>query len=283
MSDADKAAPSKLRASLVLFGLVIAVVIVVIAAGFARWFGGPLAEAILALVLMVGAVVLAARVARVPPSAIGLARPFSSSNQIGLLVGTLGGVACAGAAFGISLVFGAYHVETLSSPRISFVLTLTVATLIHATFEEVAFRAGIVGIAARAFPRWAAISIPAALFAAAHLINPGVALLGVLNTFLLGIVLGMLYLGSKPTLGTCSGWHFGWNIAVAFVGTPVSGHARDLWLHSRPVGDPSWTGGRYGIEASLSTTIIAVALLAGLGYSATRRNRSERISKMSLD
>ncbi|MFK7985183.1 MAG: lysostaphin resistance A-like protein [Sandaracinaceae bacterium] len=184
----------------------------------------------------------------------------------GLALGAGIGLLSAFSAFGIAVASGAYSVTFDGSPSWAVVGSLVLSTFVHAYFEELAFRSGLVGSLLRRVPAPIAILVPALLFGAAHLGNPGASAIGTFNTIVLGLALGAMFLpvsGGKRSLGLVTGWHAGWNLAVALCGTAVSGTSSTLWASAEPVGPLWWTGGEYGLEGSLATSIVAVVVLAG--------------------
>jgi len=106
------------------------------------------------------------------------------------------------------------------------------------------------------------ISIFSLLFGAVHLTNPGASPLGLINTVAIGVVLAIAYLRTRA-LWLPWGIHFGWNVSLGLVlGLPVSGlRVFNVILHTTVKGPAWFTGGVYGIEASLP---VAVAILAGM-------------------
>jgi membrane protease YdiL (CAAX protease family) len=102
------------------------------------------------------------------------------------------------------------------------------------------------------------------LFALAHASNQNVSLLGLVNTFGFGLVLGYAYLRSRD-LWLPIAIHFGWNWALAIFGLNVSGFKMGVtgYVVRWRVSD-LWSGGAYGPEASVLTCGVIVALLYAL-------------------
>jgi membrane protease YdiL (CAAX protease family) len=99
-----------------------------------------------------------------------------------------------------------------------------------------------------------------ALFAAMHGGNPNSTWLGLLNTAGFGILFGYALLRSGG-LWMPIGLHFGWNFTLPLFGVNVSGLTMRLtgfemqWNTS-----PLWSGGDYGPEGSLLTSIVLLGL-----------------------
>jgi membrane protease YdiL (CAAX protease family) len=98
----------------------------------------------------------------------------------------------------------------------------------------------------------------AALFGFAHLANGNVQFLGVANTVLWGCLLGYAYARAR-TLWLPSGIHFGWNLALVAFTSNMSGITirATAWDLQWSAGD-LWSGGSYGLEGGLLTTIVVV-------------------------
>ena len=217
---------------------------------------------------------------REPPEAIGLHGTPRTIAQGG--AGLALGVASALGAFAIAWAAGGYAVgwaPRAEWPGVGDEIAAIVALGLGAAFEEVVFRAGVAGTLSRAFSRPVAIVAPAIPFALAHLLNPHVSAAAEANIVLAGVVLGLLYFDPAgapgvPSLGLCTGWHLGWNATIDALGIPVSGNPSVArYLHVRPVA-AAWSGGEFGIEAGLGTTIVLAALVAWLGL----RQRGAKLS-----
>jgi len=135
--------------------------------------------------------------------------------------------------------------------------------LIQGGLEEWVFR-GYIYRAFRERWSWATSASATALgFALLHGPNPGVETVGLVNTFLLGIVMAAVVEGTG-TLWAAVAAHGIWNFVMANVlALPVSG-AKVWALFSFELEGPAWvTGGAYGPEGSwLLTGLVVVVLVA---------------------
>jgi membrane protease YdiL (CAAX protease family) len=200
----------------------------------------------------------------------------------------------AGAAFGVAMivvtlamaaVFGGGRVAIGARahwPLASSFALHFASTTLQATFEEVAFRAGLVGVIALAFRRETAIAVPAVLFGLAHAGNHGASIYSIANTAIAALVLEGLFLlptrdGRAPSLAASSGFHIAWNFALsAILGATVSGGTSSARFLDVTIPAGTWSGGAYGIEASPATTIsygvAAAVLLTSVLRGRPRRN-----------
>lgn len=154
-------------------------------------------------------------------------------------------------------------------------LGLTAAVLLPAALaEELAFRGVPLLAASRAVGRMPATVGLASLFALAHLRNPEVTPLALLNIALAGIFLGLVFF-TAGGLWTSTGAHLGWNLALAGLGAPVSGLSLPMpWLDYAP-GGPAWlTGGSFGPEGGA----LASLCLAGGSLAIRRRLRRKEMA-----
>src|SRR5258708_2561925 len=149
----------------------------------------------------------------------------------------------------------------LQSPSLPHSLTLASLFLLAAAGEELLFRGYGFQRVIENIGRAPTLILLSVFFAAGHAHNPNTTWPGLANTVLVGLVFGFAYLRTGR-LWLPIGWHWGWNLAEAGFGFAVSGlRMPEAPLAATVFGSPLWTGGAYGPEAGLPTTI---ALLAGL-------------------
>ncbi len=135
--------------------------------------------------------------------------------------------------------------------------------LVGSAGEELLFRGYGFQHLIRAFGPWISILSTSGLFAWAHTQNPAFSRVGMVNTALFGMLFGYAYWRTRD-LWAPLGMHFGWNFSLATFGANVSGLKIKLTgLSVVPEGSALFSGGAYGPEASLWTT---VALLAATSF-----------------
>jgi len=128
--------------------------------------------------------------------------------------------------------------------------------LLPAAFaEEFAFRGVALVLLSRAFGRGVAVVTLALFFAAAHVLNPEVTRLGILNVGLAGVFLGAVFY-MPGGIWTAMAAHFAWNFALATLAAPVSGLPFLLPGIDYLPGSPRWlSGGTFGPEGGLIATV----------------------------
>lgn len=189
-------------------------------------------------------------------------------GQRNFLTGTAAGVAAGVAAAGLPVLFGMATLGRVSEPELAYgtgkFLFVTVILWLGAAGEELMFRGYAFQILARRFGPWPVIPSFAALFAIGHFDNPSASWAGVANTALWGVVLGLAWWRSRD-LWLPIGLHFGWNWALPLFGVRLSGFKMGLTGYALEwKAGPLWSGGEYGIEAGLPTTLAAAALAVWL-------------------
>jgi hypothetical protein len=191
----------------------------------------------------------------------GLARPWLTGVGLGLLM----------AALAVALAFVASRATvrlTGDWPRYLTVATPLAATLAGAALlEELWFRGYPLRRLANATGPWAALTVVSLGFAAAHLRNPELGAIGLLNIALAGVWLSFAFF-SPAAMPLAWGLHFGWNAGLGLVfDAPVSGWRLRVPGVEYTPGKLAWVdGGLFGPEGGVVATIVLIAgTLAVLG------------------
>ena len=131
--------------------------------------------------------------------------------------------------------------------------------LAAAVGEEIVFRGAVFRIIEEGFGTLIALLLSAALFGALHGFNPGASPTSMAAIALeAGILLGAAYTATR-SLWLPIGLHFGWNFAEGGIfGAAVSGNTAHGVVASTFSGDPLWTGGAFGPEASVVAVIVCL-------------------------
>ena len=130
---------------------------------------------------------------------------------------------------------------------------------VQSSFEEIVSRSFMIPSITARSNIWVALFISSSLFAILHLTNPSISLTSTINIFLAGLVLGLLYLRYQSIWPAIS-FHAAWNFFQgSFYGFEVSGHEVYSYIDSTENG-PDWlTGGSFGFEGSLMTTLLLLS------------------------
>jgi hypothetical protein len=183
-----------------------------------------------------------------------------------LSIGIALGAVAASLAVLPEVVLGLAHFHYASSADASWRGALFTPVLLFcgALGEEIAFRGFALQYLMRGYGRWAAILGVGALFGLLHAENPGATTMSTINTAGFGIVFGAAVLRSRD-LWLPAGIHFAWNTALPFLGVGLSGLTIKVTGYELvwSAGD-LWSGGRYGPEASVITSVVIALLLAAV-------------------
>jgi len=194
-----------------------------------------------------------------PPAALGfhLDGKAAPALAIGTGVGTL---IALGAVGSLALVGGvAWTAE--SGTVLGWLAAGSSALLflaLPAAAEEVLLRGYLLQALGEAWGTGRALFLTSVLFAVAHLGNPGITALAVLNIAAAGLWLGVIWVRTG-SLWWATGAHLGWNWGGAYVADlPVSGlELFDAPFYEASTGGPDWLGGGpFGPEGSVLATLV---------------------------
>lgn len=193
-------------------------------------------------------------------SDIGLG--WNASSRRNLLLGWAGGGGAGCLVVGVPLLAGLAEMrpdpEYPGSVAAFFFVSLVL--LFGAAGEEMLFRGyGFQALVAGIGP-FASILPVSILFAWLHAGNDYANTLGLVNTFGWGVILGVAFLRSGD-LWFPIGLHFGWNWMLPIYGVSVSGFTMNTvgYTIDWRVRD-LWSGGAYGPEGGLLTSLVLVVL-----------------------
>lgn len=185
---------------------------------------------------------------RLRQCALGLALGAGLLALVALAILALGGIT-------ITWAFTPAAIGTISVAALFF--------LAQGVWEELVYRAYLMPHLSKAWGDTASILVTSVLFTVFHALNPGLGVMPILNLTVFGLVFALLYYrtGSMWITGLA---HSAWNFAQGYVfGSEVSGNAtHHSVMASRPVqGHELLSGGSFGFEGSIVTTLTGVALI----------------------
>jgi uncharacterized protein len=196
-----------------------------------------------------------------PLHSVGL--PVHKRMPIELLQGALVGGGMMSIVFFTQYSLGWVTLEWqgFNAGEISGIILYTGLLFFLAAFgEELFFRGYPFQILVESIKAPAAVIVMSVAFSAAHMMNPNISLLALVNILLAGVWLSVAYLKTR-TLWFPAGLHMSWNFLQGTVFSyPVSGQLfDDKTLFTNSVSGPdSLTGGEFGPEAGLMTTIVLI-------------------------
>ncbi|MBQ1213419.1 MAG: CPBP family intramembrane metalloprotease [Tidjanibacter sp.] len=129
--------------------------------------------------------------------------------------------------------------------------------------EELLFRGWMMGEMREYLPTWVAVAASSLLFGLAHVFNPHVTALALVNLSLLGALWALCVL-KTGSLWMAMAMHSFWNFAQGKIaGMAVSGGSgtsSSVWQFEGVAGG-LWGTGAFGLEGNLATTIVIVVAL----------------------
>jgi membrane protease YdiL (CAAX protease family) len=193
-------------------------------------------------------------------SDFGLGWAAASGRE--LLTGIAGGAGGAILIVMVAVTSGLASFDTVPLAEHAWggIPVLIVVLLFGSVGEELVFHGYAFQHLVRHMGEFATVLPVGILFGLLHLVNQNVTLLAVVNTIAWGVLLGCAYLRTRA-LWLPIGLHFGWNAATPFLGENLSGFTiavTGYQLHWRT--GVLWSGGAYGLEGGLFTTVVVAGL-----------------------
>jgi uncharacterized protein len=206
-------------------------------------------------------------------------RPFTDiglqtgrPSALNFVIGVLFGGGAAALMLLAPLLAGTGHLvlrehSSFAWPSLLFFLA---ALWFAAAGEEMIFRGYAFQLLIEKMGPYATVLPVGVIFGLTHMSNPYSSPLAVFNTVLWGILLGYAFLRSHD-LWLPLGLHFGWNAILPLFGVNLSGLTIEVSRYSyRWDLLPLWSGGDYGPEGGLLTTIFVVGLFFALAKAPVR-------------
>lgn len=174
------------------------------------------------------------------------------------------------------VVLGQYRLESihLNPYSLAFVVFTIPFWILQGTAEELVTRAWLIPQLAKRTNLKVAIIISSSLFTLLHLGNPGITFLSEIDLFLFGVAMS-LYLLKTDTIWGIGGIHGAWNFAQGnLFGVLVSGQSSGTSImRFTPQGNQDWlSGGSFGIEGSIVSSIILFLLILYLAHQLKKEN-----------
>lgn len=174
------------------------------------------------------------------------------------------------------VVLGQYRLESihLNPYSLAFVVFTIPFWILQGTAEEVVARAWLLPQLASRTNLKLAILISSLFFTLLHMGNSGLTPLSLVNLFLFGVAMA-LYLLKTDTVWGVAGIHGAWNFAQGnLFGILVSGQPSGTSLVTfLPQGNQDWlSGGSFGIEGSIMTSLVLLLLIVYLANKLKKEN-----------
>jgi membrane protease YdiL (CAAX protease family) len=185
------------------------------------------------------------------------------------------GLALSASAAAVIWLLGGYQISSVSdrSAWVYLIVRGLGPAVAVSVIEEILLRGLVLRILAEGIGRWWALAVSSLLFGALHMANPHASIFIALGLAIeAGFMLGVAFLWTNR-LWLPIGIHLAWNFALsAIIGGAISGLPASAIIKAKLVG-PDWiSGGEFGIEGSLVSTIICTAAGCAI-LQLTLRNR----------
>jgi len=205
---------------------------------------------------------------------LGLHWNRSSMENLGL--GILGGAGSACLVLAPPLMAGVAQISGTPGDQtsVSVIIFVTALLALGAMGEELMMRGYGFQVLLAASGPWSTILPVGIVFAWLHTGNPNATWLGIGNTAGFGILFGYAFFRSRD-IWLPAGLHFGWNITLPLFGVNVSGLRMNMTGHEMVWHTGTiWSGGDYGPEGSVLTSMVMILLAIYLWRVPIRRQVS---------
>ena len=207
-------------------------------------------------VTILGVIIYCKKIRKRSYASIGIVRKSIMKNY---LIGSLIGAGLLVVIYLILFICG--NTGSINFNGFSFVIILfLIGFIIQSASEEFLMRGYFMNSVAARSNIAVAVILNSVIFMVLHLTNPGVTFISMLNILIIGMVFSLLFLLSE-NIWMVSGMHFFWNFASGcLLGSNVSGMEISSLFTIPLIGNELFTGGKFGIEGSIVTTIVTCAL-----------------------
>ncbi len=176
----------------------------------------------------------------------------------------------------ITLEYGHIQIDGINFSGSKILLSIILFALIAFT-EETLFRGYVLRNLTLSFSPYLALIISAICFSIMHGFNPSINLIGLVNLFLAGLLLGIPYLFNKNLWFPIS-LHFSWNFFQSLFGYNVSGQDSYSLIEFQTLDKNLINGGDFGFEGSIFSVLIQIILIICLTLYYERRRKTSQIS-----
>ena len=195
---------------------------------------------------------------------------FSIRNTNELLIGSLLGAVSIIIGFLIIIQLKWDLIEILPL-RITYLFSSFLMLAFGAFLEEIIFRGYILRKLSGEFSAFTALLLSSVLFMLAHIFNASISFFPLLNIFLAGILLGLLYLITR-NIWMVAGFHLFWNYTQSLLGFDVSGQGLPSVFTLNFPEMNSLNGGEFGFEGSYICSAILTIGTISAAYLLKKRN-----------
>lgn len=187
----------------------------------------------------------------------GWIKKYLNGFAIGLFMNSL--------VIGLIALFGGIEISSSDTNitgfnAIGIVALFLVGFIVQGASEEILSRGWMMQVIGARYVPWLGVLLSSILFAILHLGNAGINLSSVLNLIFFALFMTLLVLKDGSLWSACA-WHSAWNWSLGNIfGLSVSGSGEKATIFDlNTVGNEYISGGGFGPEGSLITTIVLIA------------------------
>lgn len=177
----------------------------------------------------------------------------------------------------LTVLFGANSIKLCSGINTGLILLYLLGFFFQGMSEEFIFRGCLMtSIGGKRSP-YLAIGISAFAFALAHIANPGVSVLAMINLTLFGVFASVYMICFDDIWGVCA-IHSIWNFSqgnIFGISVSGSGSTESIFRTSAESSSAILTGGKFGIEGSIFTTLVLCIGIAAVLLIMSKRQSTE--------
>lgn len=198
---------------------------------------------------------------------------YFKNHKKGFLVGLLAGLFIM--AIGYSVLYALNQLEFVETIFLGDEFLMTgLLFIIVSLSEEIMFRGYVLRNLMESMNKYVALFVSALFFALMHAANPNLSLIGNINLFLAGILLGLPYIYTKNLMFPIA-FHFSWNFFQSLFGFNVSGLDSYSLIEFETMQDTWVNGGDFGFEGSVLAIVFQIILIVGLYFVFNNKKKEE--------
>ena len=221
---------------------------------------------------------LITKISKLKAEQLGLSKDNIASSY---LKGALFGILQISTVFFIIFALKAIDVYYVGNINVLLLIKVFIIFIFQGLFEEILFRGYLMPMFSKVIGIKFTIILLSFLFTCIHLINPNLDIIGLANVFLAGVTFSLIYYYTG-NLWIVGAMHTLWNFILGFiVGSQISGIVTyHSVFFSIPVENKDLiSGGVFGFEASIVTTIVELAISLFVIYLIRKEKRIESLVK----
>lgn len=198
---------------------------------------------------------------------------YFKNHKKGFLVGLLAGLFIM--AIGYSVLYALNQLEFVETIFLGDEFLMTgLLFIIVSLSEEIMFRGYVLRNLMESMNKYVALFVSALFFALMHAANPNLSLIGNINLFLAGVLLGLPYIYTKNLMFPIA-FHFSWNFFQSLLGFNVSGLDSYSLIEFKTTQNTWVNGGDFGFEGSVLAIVFQIILIVTLYFVFNNKKKEE--------